>query len=190
MRKLIYAINMSVDGRCDHTKLAPPDDEDDGILDYYTRLVRDVDVFLYGRITYQLMVPYWPDIARNPAGQTKGDVDFARAFDSVSRIVVFSRSLARAEDERTTIVRANLKEEVLKLKQERGRDIWVGGVSIPAQLMELGLIDEYRIVIQPAVVGEGRQLFDGGKPPERLQLKLVESRTFKSGWIMLRYLKQ
>ncbi len=191
MRKLIYAINMSLDGCCDHTKVAPPPDDDDGILEYYTRLVRDVDVLLYGRITYQLMVPYWPDIARNPTGQTKGDIDFAQAFESVSRMVVFSRSLARAEEEKTTIVRANLKDEVLKLKQERGRDILAGGVSIPSQLMELGLIDEYRIVVQPVVVGEGgRQLFGGAKPPERLQLKLVESRAFKSGWILLRYLKQ
>jgi dihydrofolate reductase len=189
MRKLIYAINVSLDGRCDHTNLDPPP-PDDEVLDYYTRLVRDVDVFLYGRITYQLMVPYWPDIARNPEGQTKDDVDFARAFESVSRIVVFSRSLAGTEDERTTIVRGNLKEEVLKLKQEPGRDILVGGVSIPAQLMALGLIDEYRIVIQPLVVGEGRRLFDGGTPPERLRLKLVDSRTFKSGWIVLRYSKQ
>lgn len=187
MRKLIYAINMSVDGRCDHTQGMVPDDE---ILDYYARLVRDIDVFLYGRITYQLMVPYWPDIARNPAGQTDADVNYARAFAAVGKTVVFSRSPAGVEGNKTTLVRANLKEEVLKLKQEQGRDILTGGVSIPAQLMELGLIDEYRIVIQPLVVGAGRQLFDGGKPPERLQLKLVESRTFKSGWIMLRYLKQ
>lgn len=189
MRKLIYAINMSVDGRCSHTLGLPPDDEGE-ILEYYACLVRDVDVFLYGRISYQLMVPYWPDIARNPEGQTKSDVDYARAFESVSKTVVFSKSLARVEDERTTIVRGNLKEEVLKLKQESGRDILTGGVNIPSQLMELGLIDEYRIVIQPIVVGDGRQLFDGVKPPERRPLKLVESRTFKAGWIMLRYLKQ
>lgn len=186
MRKLIYAINMSVDGGCDHTNLAP----DDEILEYYTRLVRSVDVFLYGRLTYQLMVPYWPDIARDPTGQTKADVDFARAFDSVSKTVVFSRSLAGAEDGKTTMVRANLKDEVLKLKQESGRDILVGGVSLPSQLMELGLIDEFRIVVQPVVVGEGRRLFGGARPPQRLQLKLAESRTFESGWILLRYLKQ
>jgi len=187
MRKLIYAINTSMDGCCDHTIGLVPDDE---LFEYYTRLVRDVDVFLYGRITYQLMVPYWPDIARSPAGQTKEDVDFARAFGSVSRIVVVSTSLARAEEEKTTIVRANLEDEVLKLKQERGRDILVGGISLPSQLMKLGLIDEYRIVVMPIVVGEGRRLFDGASPPERLQLKLAESRTFKSGCVLLRYLKQ
>jgi dihydrofolate reductase len=187
MRKLIYAINTSVDGCCDHTIGLVPDDE---LFEYCTQMVRDVDVFLYGRITYQLMVPYWPDIARNPAGQTKDDIDFARAFDSVSKIVVVSTSLAGAEEEKTTIVRANLEDEVLKLKQERGRDILVGGISLPSQLMKLGLIDEYRIVVMPIVVGEGRRLFDGANPPERLQLKLADSKTFKSGSVLLRYLKQ
>jgi dihydrofolate reductase len=186
MRKVIYAINMSVDGCCDHTNLVP----DDEVFEYYTRLVRDVDVLMYGRITYQLMVPYWPDIAKNPSGQTKADSDFAQAFDSVSKMVVFSRSLAKAEEERTRIVRANLRDEVLKLKQEPGKDILVGGVGLPSQLMELGLIDEYRFAVQPMVVGQGRRLFDGVSPPGRLQLNLVESSSFKSGWIALRYLKQ
>jgi dihydrofolate reductase len=79
---------------------------------------------------------------------------------------------------------------VLKLKQEPGKDILVGGVSIPAQLTELGLIDEYRILVNPAVVGEGKRLFDDVNLPQRLQLKLVDSRTFKSGCVLLSYLKQ
>jgi dihydrofolate reductase len=186
MRKLIYAINTSIDGVCDHTKVPPPDNE---VGDYYTRLLRDIDVFVYGRITYQLMVPYWPDIAKNRAGD-KWDLGFAEAFESVSKVVVFSRSLARVEEARTRIVRGNLKDEVLKLKEEQGKDILVGGVSIPAQLMELGLIDEYRILVNPAVVGEGKRLFDGVNLPQRLQLKLVDSRTFESGCILLRYSKQ
>ena len=186
MRKLIYAINMSLDGCCEHT-IGAPDEED---FEYYIGLVRDVDVFLYGRITYQLMVPYWPDILRNPAGETKTDVEFARAFCSVGKTVVVSKSLAKAEEDNTTIIRANLKDEVLKLKQEAGRDILVGGISLPSQLMKLGLIDEYRIMVMPIVVGEGRRLFDGASPPERLQLKLAESRAFRSGCVLLRYLKQ
>lgn len=186
MRKIIYAINLTVDGCCDHTKVVA----DDELLEYHARLVRDVDALVFGRITYQLMVPYWPDVARNPSGQTKADIDFAQAFDSVSKIVVFSRSLATAEEERTRIVRANLQDEVLKLKQERGKDILVGGVGIPSQLMQLGLIDEFRFVVQPIIAGEGRRLFDGVGLPERLQLKLVDSTTLKSGGIVLRYLKQ
>jgi dihydrofolate reductase len=186
MRRLIYAINTSIDGVCDHTKVPPPDNE---VGDYYTRLVRDSGVFVYGRVTYQLMVPYWPDIAKNRSGD-KWDLEFAEAFESVSKVVVFSRSLARAEEARTRIVRGNLKDEVLKLKEEPGKDILVGGVSIPAQLTELGLIDEYRILVNPAVVGEGKRLFDDVNLPQRLQLKLVDSRTFKSGCVLLSYMKQ
>jgi dihydrofolate reductase len=187
MRKLIYAINMSIDGRCSHDKGLRPDDE---VLDYYADLVRSVDAFLYGRVTYQLMVPYWPNIAKNPAGERREAVNYAQAFDSVSSTVVFSKSLGAAEDKRTTICRGNLKEEVLKLKERPGRDILTGGVGLPSQLMGLGLIDEYRVVVQPLIVGEGRQLFDGSKPPERLQLNLVDTRRFKSGWTLLRYLKR
>ena len=79
---------------------------------------------------------------------------------------------------------------MLKLKQERGKNILVGGVSVPSQLIELGLIDEYRFVVQPIIVGEGRRLMEGVSLPEKLQLKLVESKIFKSGCVALRYLKQ
>jgi dihydrofolate reductase len=135
-----------------------------------------------------LMVPYWPDIAKSQS-ETKADIEFAQAFDSLNRIV-FSRSLDRAEDKQTRIVRSNLRDEILKLKQEPGKDILVGGVDIPSQLTELGLIDEYRIVVSPIIVGKGKRLFEGVNLPEKRQLKLVESKTFKSGSIALRYLKQ
>jgi dihydrofolate reductase len=76
------------------------------------------------------------------------------------------------------------------LKQEPGKNILVGGVDIPSQLIELGLIDEYRFVVMPIIAGEGRRLFDGVNLQEKLQLKLAESKTFKSGCVALRYLKQ
>lgn len=79
---------------------------------------------------------------------------------------------------------------MLKLKQEQGKNILVGGVSIPSQLIELGLVDEYRIVVGPIVAGKGRRLFEGVSLHEKLQLKLVESKTFKSGSIALHHLKQ
>ena len=134
------------------------------------------------------MVPYWPDVAKDPSS-TKADKEFAQAFDSLNKIV-FSRSLGSAEDKNTRIVRSNLRDEILKLKQEQGKNIWVGGVDIPSQLIELGLVDEYRFVVQPIIAGEGRRLFEGVKLPEKLQLKLVESKSFKSGCVALRYLKQ
>jgi dihydrofolate reductase len=134
------------------------------------------------------MVPYWPEVAKSQS-MTKAENEFARTFDSITKIV-FSRSLASAEDENTRIVRTNLRDEILKLKQEQGKNILVGGVDVPSQLMELGLIDEYRFVVTPTIVGEGRRLMEGVSLPEKLQLKLVETKTLKSGCVALRYLKR
>jgi dihydrofolate reductase len=185
MRKLIFAINLTLDGCCDHTKFNP----DVETFEYSTRLLRDdADLLVFGRKTYQLMVPYWPDAAKDPSS-TKAHIEFAQAFVSKKKIV-FSRSLASAEDENTRIVRTNLRDEILKLKQEQGKNILVGGVDIPSQLIELGLVDEYRFVVMPIIAGEGRRLMEGVRLRERLQLKLVESKIFKSGCVALRYLKQ
>jgi len=184
MRNVIFAINITIDGCCDHTKTIA----DGELLDHYTQLLRDVDLQVFGRKTYQLMVPYWPDVLKNPS-ETKADTEFARAFDSINK-VVFSRSLDSAEARNTRIVPGNLHDEILKLKQEQGKNILVGGVDIPSQLIELGLVDEYRFVVQPIIAGEGRRLLEGASLPERLQLKLVESKIFKSGCVALRYLKQ
>ena len=183
MRNLIYAINITLDGCCDHTNQIVDDEQ----FEYFTHLTREADLQIFGRKTYQLMVPYWPDVLKDPSA-TKADTEFARAFDSTHKIV-FSRSLDRAEDRNTRIVRGNLHEEILKLKQEQGKNILAGGVDIPSQLIELGLVDEYRFVVGPIVAGEGRRLLEGVSLPERLQLKLVESKIFKSGSVALRYLK-
>ena len=186
MRNVIYAINITLDGCFDHTKFSA----DDEILEYFTHLTRDADTLLYGRKTYQLMVPYWPDVAKSPSGQTKADYEFAQAFDAINKIIVFSRSLDSPEGKRTRIVRTSFHDEVLKLKQEQGKNILTGGVTIPSQLAELGLIDEYHFLVHPIVIGEGRRLFEGINLQEKLQLKLVESTFFKSGAVVLRYLKQ
>lgn len=184
MRNLIFAINVTLDGCCDHTKQFV----DEEMLEYFTHLTREADLQVFGRKTWQLMVPYWPDVLKDPSA-TKADTEFARAFDSIDK-VVFSRSLASAEDARTQIVRGNLHDEILRWKQEPGKSILVGGVDIPSQLIELGLVDEYRFVVGPVVAGEGRRLLEGVSLPEKLQLKLVESKIFKSGSVALRYSKQ
>src|SRR6202007_2214908 len=121
MRNLIYAINLTLDGCCDHTKFRP----DEETFEYYIHLLREVDVLVYGRKTYQLMVPYWPDVARDPSS-TKSDKEFGQAFDS-KKTVVFSRSLDSVEGKHRRIVRTNLRDEILKLKQEPGKSILIGG---------------------------------------------------------------
>ena len=188
MRNVIYAINITLDGCCDHTKQVVNDE----ILEYYTQLLRDADLFVYGRKTYQLMVPYWPDVAKDQSA-SKADRDFAQAFESANK-VVFSQSLDDAEakkgDKNARVVRTNLRDEILKLKQEPGKNIIAGGVDIPSQLIKLGLVDEFRFVVHPIVAGEGRRLLEGVSLPEKLHLKLVESKILKSGCVALRYSKQ
>ncbi len=185
MRNVIFAINITLDGCCDHTKGIA----DEELLEHYTQLLRDeAGLLVYGRKTYQLMVPYWPDIAKNQS-EAKAENEFARTFDSINKIV-FSRTLTSAEDSNTRILRGDLHDEILKLKQEQGKNILVGGVSVPSQLIELGLVDEYRFVVQPIVAGEGRRLLEDVSLREKFQLKLVESKILKSGCVALRYLKR
>jgi dihydrofolate reductase len=184
MRKLIYAINLTLDGCCDHTKHFP----DEELMDYYVQMLRETGTLLYGRKTWQLMVPYWPDVAKNQDDRPE-DLEFARAFVACN-IVVFSRSLDPLDDGKTKIVRGDLREEIRKVKQQPGKNILVGGVDLPGQLMQLGLIDEYRIVIAPLLVGEGRRLFENVALSEKRHLKLVDSKITKSGSVALRYLQQ
>ena len=181
MRKVIFAINSTLDGCVDHTNQFV----DEEMHEYFTQLTRESGLQVFGRKTYQLMVPYWPEVLKDPSA-SKADTEFARAFESIPK-VVFSRTLEEVEDKNTRIVRGDLGDEIRKLKQEPGTNILVGGVDVPTQLVELGLVDEFRFVIGPMIAGEGRRLFDGVSLPEKLRLKLVESKTFQSGGIALRY---
>ena len=183
MRNLIFAINITLDGCCDHTKMIA----DEEIHEYFTHLMQDVDLLVFGRKTYELMVPFWPDVAKNQSG-TKAMNEFARAFDSTNK-VVFSQSLDSVEGN-TRIVRRKLQDEILQLKQQKGKSILVGGVAVPSQLIELGLVDEYRFVVQPTLAGEGRRLLEGVGLQEKLQFRLVESKVFKSGCVALHCSKQ
>jgi dihydrofolate reductase len=185
MRKLVYVINLTLDGCFDHTNTVA----DDELLEYYTRLLRNAGPVVYGRKVYEIMVPYWPDVLKNPSVETKADIEFAEAFESTEKIV-FSRTLEKAEGKNTRIVRTNLGDEIRKLKQEQGKDMLVGGVALPSQLIALGLVDEFLFVVQPIIAGEGKRLMEGIDLREKLRLKLIESKTFKSGAVVLHYLKQ
>jgi dihydrofolate reductase len=183
MRKVIYGINLSLDGCCDHTKFSGGKD----ILEHFTRLMDDVDLIVYGRKTFELMVPYWPDAAKDP-NSTKEEKEFAQAFDSIEKLV-FSRTLTSTDDKNSVISQANPGDEIRKLKQQAGGNISIGGVNLPLQLIELGLVDEFHYVIHPVIVGEGRGLLEAASLKENLALKLIESKILESGCIALHYVK-
>lgn len=186
MRKLIFGINLTLDGCCDHTK----GESNEEVHEYFTELMRDTDTLLYGRKTYELMVPFWPHIAKDHSGGTKAMNDFADAFAAISKIVVCSRTLDKVEGDNTSIIRGNLKEEILKLKEQPGGNISTGGVDVPSQLIALGLVDEFHIVVQPIVAGAGRRFLDNTNLEENLYLKLVDTKIFGSGYVALKYGKR
>jgi dihydrofolate reductase len=183
MRKVVFAINISTDGYCGHTDMIP----DDEMHEYFTALLRNASLLLFGRITYQLMVPYWPDIARNQS-EDKATNEFARVFDLLDK-VVFSTTLKHVEGRNTRIVRTNVAEEVVALKQQPGKDICVGSLSIASQLSDRGLIDEYHFVVHPVVAGKGPRLFETVKLQDKLHLDFIGSDTFQSGVVALHYRK-
>src|SRR5579872_967285 len=164
MRNLVYAINLSKDGCCDNTKIGGNEE----MMDHHEALMRDVDLMVFGRITYEIMVPYWPDAEKDPTS-TPVEVKFARIFNAIDK-VVFSRSLAGA-DGNTRIIRTDLRDEVLKLKQQPGKKILAGGVSLPEQLIALGLVDEFYFTICPCIIGEGRRILAHTALREKLNLK-------------------
>ncbi len=184
MRKVMFAINITADGYCGHMDMNPTDE----VLEYFTGILRNASLMLFGRTTYQLMVPYWPDIARNPS-ESEADKAFARVFDSLDK-VVFSTTLKQVEGNKTRLVRGTVVEEMLALKKQPGKDICVGSLSIASRLSEGGLIDEYYFVVHPVVAGKGPRLFETVKLKERLLLDLVGSKTFQSGVVAHHYRKR
>jgi len=184
MRKVVYGINQTLDGCCDHTKSSGSED----IHVYFSDLLRQADLIVYGRKTYELMVPFWPDVAKEQ-NMPETVNEFARVFDSIDKLV-FSRTLKSVEDKKSRLVNTDPVEELLRLKQEPGRDISLGGVELPLKLIEAGLVDEFHIVVHPVIVGEGRRLFDGIDIKEKLQLKLAESKVLPSGCVALKYVKE
>ena len=180
MRKVIFAINMTIDGYFGHeTGIA-----DDELHEYFTGLLRESDVEIFGRNTYNLMYPYWHDVAVNQS-ETKTINEFARTFDAIPKIV-FSTTLKSVEWNNTTLLHANLREEIMKLKQQPGKNISIGALSIASQVAQWNLIDEYHFVVHPIIAGKGPRLFE---PDKSLILKLVGSKTFRSGVVALHYKK-
>lgn len=176
MRKVIAAINMTLDGFCDHTAITP----DEEIHDHYTNLLRNAGTILYGRITYQLM-EFWKTIVNNPTGNPSMD-HFAEIMDKVPKIV-FSNTLKEVDWESAKLAGRSLEEEISALRQKAGKDIYVGSRSLIIQLMKSKLIDELQLCIHPVIAGSGLPLFEN--IGERTMLKLIKTKTFGSGAVIL-----
>jgi dihydrofolate reductase len=179
MRKLISSINITLDGFCDHTAVIA----DDELHQNANELLRGVDTVLFGRVTYQLMESGWPPIVKKPTGIKSID-DFAILIDNIAKIV-FSNTLKNVEWKNTKLAKVDIKEEVVKLKQQPGKNILVGSPGIIITLMQLGLIDEYQFCVQPIILGSGLPLFKNIK--DRIDLILLKTRTLGSGAIILYY---
>jgi len=182
MRRLIAAINMTLDGFCDHTAMIA----DEEIHQHYTELLSNADTLLYGRITYQLMESYWPTVVKNPTGIKSMD-EFAVTIDKIPKIV-FSNTLQHVEWKTAKLAKRGLKEEVSELKQSRNggsKDILVGSPGLIVALMNLHLIDEFQLSVQPTVLGSGLPLFKNIN--DRIDLKLLKTKTFGCGAVTLYY---
>ena len=176
MTKLIAAINMTIDGFCDHTAMVA----DDELHDHYTELLRDGSAVMYGRITYQLMESYWPGIVKNPTGNKSTD-EFAVAIENIPKIV-FSKTITDAGWKNARLANQGLKEEVLVLKQSArltNKPVFAGSPSMITALTKLDLIDEYQLCVHPVIAGSGLPLFKDIQ--ERIVLKLLKTKTFGSG---------
>ncbi len=179
MKKLIAAINMTLDGFCDHTAGIP----DEEIHQHYAELLDKSALVFYGRITYQLM-QFWQTLLKNPSGEKSMD-DFAIAIDKIPKIV-FSHTLKDTEWDTAQLSDKSLEEKVLELKQSHeGGDILVGCRSLIIQLMNLNLIDEFQLCIYPVIVGSGLPLFENIQ--DRTLLKLVKTKIFSSGAVLHYY---
>jgi dihydrofolate reductase len=178
MTKVIAALNMTLDGVCDHSVGVV----DEKLHQHYTELISNAGVILYGRITYQLM-QFWQTLLRNPSGNKTMD-DFAAAIDKIPKIV-FSKTLKDTNWDSAGLSDRPLNEKVLELKQQSGNDILIGSRSLIIQLLNSNLIDELQICIHPIIEGKGLRLFDQIR--NRIMLKLNNTETLYSGATIFYY---
>jgi len=178
MKKLIAAINMTLDGFCDHTSGVP----DEEIHQHYADLLRSAGAVLYGRITYQLM-EFWRTVLENPTGDKAMD-DFAVAIDNTPKIV-FSRTLKNVDWKTAKLASQDLEKEVLELKQQPGKDVFVCSPGLIVALTKLNLIDEYQLCVHPVIAGGGLPLFKN--IGDKITLTLIKTKTFGGGAVILYY---
>jgi len=170
---------MTLDGFCDHTAMIA----DDEVHDHYNELLRDAGALIYGRITYQLMESYWPLVVKTPTGN-KAEDDFAVLIDNIPKIV-YSRTLQLVDWKNSELKKEIIKEEILALKRQAGKNIFVGSPSLIVALAQLDLIDEYQLSVQPIILGTGLPLFKNIR--DRINLKLLKTKTFGCGAVTFYY---
>jgi len=185
MRKVILSNMVTLDGFFEG-----PNKEldwhivDEEIKQYANDLLSNVDALLFGRVTYQLMADYWPAAATNPS-TSKSDLEIADKMNNLPKIV-FSKTLQEVKWNNSRLVKENIAEEISKMKQQPGKDMVIfGSGSIVSTFMQHGLIDEYRIIVNPIVLGNGNPLFKGINGKQNL--KLLNTKVFDSGIVILFY---
>jgi dihydrofolate reductase len=181
LRKLISYINITPDGFCDHTAVIADED----LHESANEIFRSADTAVFARVTYQLMESYWPSVANKPTGIKSVD-EFAVLIDNIDKIV-FSRTLKNFEWKNIKLATEGLKEEILKLKGQPGKNILVGSPNIISELTKLGLIDEYYFLVQPILAGNGKRFFETINLNKSYNLKLADTKVFKSGTVTLCY---
>ncbi|MBW9111170.1 dihydrofolate reductase family protein [Microbacterium ureisolvens] len=182
MRPLRYAINVTLDGCCHHEAGLAPDEES---MHYWATEVARADALLFGRVTYRMMESAWrrPATGTWPDWMREWEIPFAETIDRAQKYVV--SSTLDGVDWNAELLRGDVGQAVQELKQEPGEGLFVGGVTLPLALADLGLIDEYVFLVQPIIAGHGPTLLAGLR--ERIQLELVDRQDFRSGAAALRY---
>ena len=178
MRKIIFSINVTLDGLIDHTAGVA----DHELLERTTALLNTTDLLLCGRAMYQLLSTDWPDMVQNP-DITPSELEFGNRINGMPKLV-FSRTLDQV-GWNSQLVRHVDAAEILKLKQQPGKDMLLCGANLASSFMQLGLIDQYQLWVHPVVLGSGKSLFKGLK--DKLELKLAGISTLNSGVVVLDY---
>jgi dihydrofolate reductase len=185
MRKVIVSEMVTLDGF-----FAGPNGEidwhivDEEFNQYAIDLLNTVDTILFGRVTYQLFESYWPGAAKNPS-TSKSDLEIAHKINNMNKIV-FSKTMDKVDWKNTRLVKEVIPEEIAKMKQQSGKNMVIyGSGSIVSTFAQLGLIDEYRLIVNPVVFGNGKTLFKGIN--DKLNLKFLRTKAFRSGNVLLYY---
>ena len=182
MRKVVFSINVSLDGYCDHNAFNPDED----LLDYFTNSMDGVDLIFFGRIMYELMFPYWEDVVRDRSG-SPAENRFADCFTKIKRAV--ASTSFEPPNKAVQVIRKDPAAELLRLKQQVGGNIMVDSISMLPELLNKGLIDECNLIYHPAFVAKGRKLFEEGSLLHKANFNLAGSQMFKSGCVALHYRK-